>query len=83
MNIISKRPIFAIGPVEGDANEFIKKSNSGAMVDYKDEEGAYSLLKEMYENWNNNSSFYTFEAEQFSRKNLTKKLSEVFEEVCD
>ena len=76
-----KQPIFAIGPVNGDANEFIKKSNSGAMVDYKDEEGAYKLLKEMYENWKANSSSYTFEAEQFSRKNLTKKLAKVFEEV--
>ncbi|MCF6271312.1 MAG: glycosyltransferase family 4 protein [Melioribacteraceae bacterium] len=75
----SKRPIFAIGPVDGDANEFIKKSNSGAMVNYKDEEGAYSLLKEMYENWKNNNSSYTFEAEKFSRKNLTKKLAEVFD----
>ncbi len=75
----SKRPIFAIGPVDGDANEFIKNSNSGAMIDYKDNEGAYILLKEMFENWNNNNSTYTFEAEQYSRKNLTKKLAEVFD----
>ncbi len=79
----SKKPIFAIGPVSGDANEFLQQANSGAMVDYKDENGAYLLLKEMYENWNNNNSQYTFEVEQFSRKNLTKKLAEVFEEVCN
>ncbi len=77
----SKKPIFAIGPVDGDANEFLQQANAGAMVGYKDEEGAFSLLKEMYENWNNNVSSYTFEAEQFSRKNLTEKLAEVFEEI--
>ncbi len=79
----SKKPIFAIGPVGGDANEFLKSSNSGTMVGYKDSDGAYLLLKEMYENWNNNNLQYTFEVEQFSRKNLTKKLAEVFEEVCN
>lgn len=78
----SKKPIFAIGPVNGDANEFIKQSNSGGMVDYKDNDGAYRLLKEMYESWKANNSSYTFEAEQFSRKNLTKKLAEVFDKVC-
>ncbi|MDA3861567.1 MAG: glycosyltransferase family 4 protein [Melioribacteraceae bacterium] len=77
----SKQPIFAIGPIDGDAHEFIKQSNSGAMVDYRDEEGAYNLLKEMYENWKTNSSSYTFEAEQFSRKNLTEKLAAAFEKV--
>lgn len=77
----ARRPIFAIGPVGGDANTIIIKSNSGTMIDYKDEDGAYSLLKEMYENWKNNSSSYTFEVEQFSRKNLTKKLAEVFMEA--
>ncbi len=79
----SKKPIFAIGPVSGDANEFLQQANAGAMVDYKDENSAYLLLKEMYENWNNNNSQYTFEVEQFSRKNLTRQLTEVFEEVCN
>lgn len=79
----SKNPIFAIGPVDGDAHEFIKQSNSGGMVDYKDDEAAYRLLKEMYEGWKTNNSPYTFEIEQFSRKNLTQKLAEVFEEISE
>lgn len=77
----TKKPIFAIGPVNGDAHTFIKESHSGAMIDYSDEAGAYNLLKKMYDNWKNNVSEYTYEIKQFSRKNLTKKLSEIFEEI--
>ena len=77
----SKKPIFAIGPVDGDANEFLKKSSSGTMIDYNDAEAAYTLLKKMYDDWKNDSSSFTFDVEQFSRKNLTKKLTDVFDGV--
>ena len=77
----TKRPIFAIGPVDGDANEVIKTSNSGEMVDYSDDEGAYNLLKKMYKEWEENSASYSYDVEPFSRKNLTKQLAEVFEET--
>lgn len=76
----TKKPIFAIGPVNGNANEIIKKSDCGKMLDYKDEEGAYNLLKEMYNNWLKNSFNYKFDVEEYSRKNLTKKLSQIFDE---
>jgi len=76
-----KKPIFAIGPVDGDANKVIKGADCGTMVDYNDNEEAYKLLKVMYNNWLNNNSNFTFNVEQFSRKNLTKKLTEIFEEI--
>jgi glycosyltransferase involved in cell wall biosynthesis len=77
----TRKPIFAIGPIGGDAHVILKETNSGKMIDYENNEGAYSLLKEMYENWENDISPYTFEAEQFSRKQLTKKLANIFEET--
>ena len=76
-----KKPVFAIGPVNGDANKILQETNSGEMVDYKDNEGAYRLLKQLYEDWKTNTSRFTFKVEQFSRKNLTKKLVQVFEET--
>ena len=78
----TKKPIFAIGPVNGDAHVFLKETNSGEMVDYHDEEGAYLLLKEMYDNWNVGNNHYTFDVKQYSRNNLTKKLSEIFNAIC-
>ncbi len=77
----SKKPIFAIGPVDGDANKILKETNSGKMVDYKDEEGAYKLLKELYLNWKEGRNPFTFDSEKYSRKQITKRLAEAFEEV--
>jgi len=77
----TKKPIFAIGPVNGDAHEYIKQSYSGIMVDYRDEGSAYNSLIEMYNNWNTGKNNYTFDVGQFSRKNLTEKLANVFEEI--
>ncbi|MEN8193013.1 MAG: glycosyltransferase [Bacteroidota bacterium] len=76
-----KNPIFGIGPIDGDAKELILKSNSGNMIDYNDNNGAYKLLKQMYIEWKENKSPYTFEVKQFSRKNLTKILVDIFEEL--
>ncbi|MFZ1292137.1 MAG: glycosyltransferase family 4 protein [Melioribacteraceae bacterium] len=76
----SKKPIYAVGPTNGNANEIIQNTNSGKMVDYSDEEGAYQLLKIMYNNWQNNSFNYNFKVEEYSRKKLTEKLSNIFDE---
>jgi len=77
----TKKPIFAIGPIDGDAHNFLKESNSGAMVGYADDDGAYKLLKETYNNWIEGNNIYTFDVQQFSRKNLTEKLAEIFGEI--
>jgi len=76
----ARTPIFAIGPVNGNANEIIKNTNSGEMVDYSDENMAYQLLKKMYENWNANTISYKFEVEQYSRKKITESLANIFNE---
>lgn len=76
----TKKPIFAIGPTDGNANDILNETNSGKMVDYNDEESTYSLLKEMYNNWLNKSFNFTYKVDQYSRKGLTKKLAEIFNE---
>ncbi len=76
----ARTPIFAIGPVNGNANEIIKNTNSGEMVDYSDENMAYQLLKKMHENWNANTISYKFEVEQYSRKKITESLANIFNE---
>ena len=76
----AKIPIFAVGPTEGEANNILIETNSGKMVDYKDEEGTYNLLKEMYENWQSDNFQYKFNVEQYSRKKQTEQLAKIFEE---
>ena len=73
-----KRPIFAIGPVNGEANRILINADAGKMIDYEDTEGAYQLLVEMYNNWLKNDFNYSFNVKQYTRKQLTEKLSKIF-----
>jgi glycosyltransferase involved in cell wall biosynthesis len=76
----AKIPIYAIGPTDGDANQILEESSSGKMVDYEDGEGAYILLKAMYNNWEENKLVYNFNVSQYSRRKQAEQLSKVFDE---
>ncbi len=78
-----KKPVFAIGPPDGDANKILMKTDSGKMVDYNDDDGAYRLLKEYYGNWLEGKESFKFNSENYSRKKLTRKLADVFEKYCE
>ena len=79
----AKKPIYAIGPVGKDADEIIKHSNSGNMVDYSDVDGAYKMLTEFYTAWQNDSNIFTFDVERYSRIELAKTLGSTFDELLD
>ncbi len=74
----SKKPIFAIGPTDGDANKIIEDTNSGNMVEFNHDEKAYLLLKKMYDGWINNNLDYKFNVEQYSRKKQAEQLAKIF-----
>lgn len=74
----SKKPIFAIGPTDGDANKIIINTNSGEMINHLEDEKAYILLKKMYNGWINSNFDYKFDVEQYSRKKQTEELSKIF-----
>lgn len=76
-----RKPIFAIGPLKGDANLILTESDSGTMIDYNDTEGAYQALLKIYKEWKNRKINYTFRVEPFSRRRLTENLKQLFEEV--
>jgi len=76
-----KKPIFAIGPTDGDANKILRETDSGKMIDYKDSQSAYLLLKDYYLNWKNKVKVFRFNSGKYSRKEITKNLSKVFEKV--
>jgi len=76
----AKKPIFAIGPIDGNANDILNETRSGEMIDYNDREGAYELLKNMYRKWNDGSLDYEFNVDQYSRKKQAEQLANIFEE---
>ncbi len=77
----TKKPIFAIGPVGGDADKILQETNSGRMIDYSDSNGAYNVLTMFYDNWEKGESNFTFDVEKYSRKNNTKQLVQIMEKL--
>lgn len=76
--MITNRPIIAIGPEDSDVSKIIKSTNTGNYFEYSN----YDALKETILNHfkafqNNNLKTDPIGLEQYSRRELTKKLSEL------
>ena len=74
-------PILAIGPKDADVEKILKKTEAGNYFSHQDTSAIKSFILTLYKHWlaNPNQKFETNESEvqQFSRKNLTKKLVEI------
>jgi len=77
----TKKPVFAIGPVDGNAHQILIESDSGKMVDYMDDDGAYKLLKEYYLNWKEDKINFTFRSENYSRRKNAEQLAKIMDEL--
>lgn len=78
-----KKPIFAIGPPRGAANDLISETDSGEMVGYQDHKGAFVLLQDLYKDWQNKTSRFTFNSGQYEKSKLTRQLAAAFDQVID
>ena len=73
--LASKRPVFAIGKITGDAARIIQETNSGVICDFKDKEMMKEKLLNLYEKFKSNNSFVHSEnIITYSRKNKTADL---------
>jgi hypothetical protein len=75
--IYAKRPIIAIGPKQSDIKSILTQTSSGSYFDYQQKE----LLKQhirlsYYQYLNSNLTIENQNIEAYSRKNLTRQLSE-------
>ena len=70
--------ILSFGPKDGDVKKILEETNAGKHFSYDYSEPLKSFILEKYQDWKNgNLSSQTKNIDQFSRKNLTKKLSEI------
>lgn len=76
----AKRPILALAPHDGDLAKLIRKTNSGVVVDSSNEEEIVKLLRSMLAN--ETTSFEFNNIENYSRKKLTKQLSEIIHSLA-
>ncbi len=75
-----KRPILAIGPIDGDAARILNETSAGKMFDYSDEHGIANFLNETFtqfragEQLSDSSGIH-----KYSRKGLTGQLVQILE----
>ncbi len=78
-------PILAIGPTDADVEKILNKTKAGNYFTHQQFADVKTFILSIYKQWlaNPNQKFETNEEEvqQFNRKNLTKKLVEIVDEL--
>lgn len=72
--LAARKPIIAIGPIDGDLAVIMQETACGKMFDYSDKKGVMEFLHQI------TTTTFTFSpqnVEAYSRKNLSKRLAEV------
>ena len=78
----AKRPILAIGPIDGDAAEIIKNTKSGVVVDFEDDKKLKKVILDMYQQYKKKElKVNSIDIDLYHRKELTKKLSEIIKDT--
>jgi len=75
--LASQKPILAIGPTDGDLAKIIQETQCGKLFDYEDSKGMLQFIQEKLVL--PKTTMKTELASQYSRKELTRKLTELFE----
>ncbi|WP_089756411.1 glycosyltransferase family protein [Chryseobacterium soldanellicola] len=72
------KQIISFGPNEADVSSILNETNAGKHFSYDDSESIKNFILEKFELWKNGDLLEnTQNIEQFSRRNLTKKLTEI------
>lgn len=78
----SKRPVLGVGPLDGDAAQVLNETGAGVMVDFDDVEAAKKAIVHYYELYKKNQlTLETNSVEKYSRRNLTKDLSDMLNQL--
>ena len=80
--LISKRPIIAIAPTDGDLAEIIQETKSGSVVDFDDAASLKIVIEKLYFSYKSDSLELNSEnVSQFHRKQLTEKMAQVLKSI--
>lgn len=76
--LATKKQIISFGPKESDVKRILEETHAGKHFSCDDYESLKAFILEKFNDWKSgNLSSNTENIEQFSRKNLTKKLAEI------
>jgi len=80
--LMVKRPILAIAPKNGDLAKIIDETNSGYVVGFKEREQLKMIILDLYSKFKNKKLIVDSKnIEQFHRRELTKKVSEIIKSI--
>ena len=79
----SGRPIFAIGPVDGDIARVLDETKTGVIVDFEDKEGMKNVIIDMFNKYKDNQlvTNKSKNIEKYSRRSLAKDYVNIIEEI--
>jgi len=78
----ANRPILAIAPVDGDLNEIINKTKTGIVVGFNDKEKLKTSLSQLFVDFKNNELKVSSQnIEHYHRRELTKRLASIINQV--
>jgi len=82
--LASGRPIFAIGPPDGDLSAILEASEAGYISEYNDLEGIKKTVLMLYEKYLSNDLNHCPKGiEKYSRRNLTSELAGVLNKMIE
>jgi FkbM family methyltransferase len=80
-----KKPILSLAPQNGVVDNLIKENKSGFNIDFCNTDGMKRCILKLYKAWQNKN--YSLpdneDIKRFERKNLTKRISEVFDTMTN
>jgi len=78
--LAAKRPIFAVGPADGDVAKVLNETLAGEMVGFEDAEHTKKVILNYYKKYKEGSlNIDSTSFEKYSRKNLTSQLVNILE----
>lgn len=80
--MVSGRPILAVGPADSDPERIIQETNTGSFFTYQDKDKMKMYLRSCYGAYSQgNLKTFPIGLQQYSRKNLTKELVKVLDNL--
>ncbi len=80
--LAAKRPILAIGPVDGEVAQVLKETSAGCIADFEDEVQTRKIVTEYYEQYKRGELTVSPKSiEKYSRRELTGELVRIIEDI--
>lgn len=81
--LAARRPVFAIGSLQGDTARIINEVKAGSIVGFNDYESTKKLILKFYENYRNGQLKLESETmiDKYSRKNCTAQMADLLNKI--